>query len=107
MYVRLRRPPEPEQTGGHECDGEQGRDQSVFLRSEAVLLDVRLEVKVDVGDVDDDSDDTSNHDIGEDDSQFANVEPVDADVDKGESFEEGIIDSYSETHISGENVGWE
>lgn len=60
-----------------------------------MVFDIRLEIKVDVGHVNDNSDDTSNHDIGEDDAQFAYVEAVDADVDEGEGFEEGIVNSYT------------
>lgn len=91
--VGLRGPAEPENTRRHEGDGEQGRHEAVFLGAQAVALDVRFQVPVDVGAVDGDADDAADHDAGEDHAEFANVEAVDAEVDEWEGLEEGIVDS--------------
>lgn len=100
MDVRLGGPSKPEHAGGHEHDGEQGRNQAVLLRAQAVLLDVGLEVEVDVRDVDGNSKAAADDDAGEDDAELADVEVVDAHVDKRKSFEEGIVDSYPTKDVS-------
>ena len=93
MNIATDGPAEPEHAGRKQHRGEEGRHESVFLRAEAVLLDVGLEVVVDVGDVDDNADDAADDDTQEDDAEFADVEAEDADVNQGKGLEEGVVDA--------------
>ena len=65
----------------------------MFLRAHPVLHDIRLEVPVQVGEIDDHADDAAHDNAGEDDAELADVEAVDADVDEGEGLEERVVDA--------------
>ena len=79
----------------------------MFLLSQPVLLDIGLEIEPLVGTVDDDSDDTSDDDAREDNSEFAEIEPIDANISQRESFEETVVGRvyYRGVDIREENSG--
>ena len=59
----------------------------MFLCSQAVRLEVWLEIEVDVRAIDYDAEDAANDDAGEDCAHGAKVKPVDSDVDQGKRLE--------------------
>ena len=71
----------------------------MFLGAEAMLLDVWLEVPPDIRAVDDYAEHTPNDDADEDDTEFAEVEAVDFDVDEGECLEVGVVDAVNERGV--------
>jgi hypothetical protein len=92
-------PAEDEEADGGEEDGGEGGDEARFLGAEAVLGDVGLEVVEEVGDVDGDTEDTSDEDAEEGGGGLAKVHVVDLGVDDWEGFEEGVVgcvDCYCE-----------
>ena len=86
--------------------GKQGGYESLFLRAQAVLLDVGFEVEVDVRYVDGDADDAADDDASKDNAQLADVEAVDANVDEREGLEEGVVDAWSDCEDDVRGAGW-
>lgn len=94
--VRAGGPGEDEEADGREEAADEGGDEAVFLGAEAVGEDIGHEVEVEVGAVDEDAEGAGDENAGEEDAQGAEGEAVVLQVDKGEDFEEGVVDAVDE-----------
>lgn len=92
-------PAEPEHADRKEHGGEQGRHESVFLRTQPVLLDVGLEVEIDIAAVDGAADDAAHDDAQEDNTQLSDVEAVDANVRQGKGFKVRVVDAVDQRGV--------
>lgn len=68
--------PKPEQACWHAEDCEESRYETVLLCSETVLYNIRLQIPVDVADVDDDTDNAPDGNADENDAKLAEIESI-------------------------------
>ena len=92
----------PEKAHRQKPDREEGWNKAMFLCPQTVLLDVWLQVVVLIGEINAESDDTSDNDACEYQSQFPKVKSVRSNVDQWEGLEETVIGPIDDT---GEDVG--
>ena len=93
MHARPRRPAEDKVPDGQHHDAEEGGHEAVFGGAHAVALDVRDEVVDLVEEEGGDAADAGDAYGDEGHSCEAEGEVVDALVDEGEGFEEGVVDA--------------
>lgn len=90
--VRPRGPGEDEEADGREEGADEGGHEAVLLRAEPVRHDVRNEVEVQVGDVDEGAEAAGDQDAGEDDADDTEGEVIVDGIDEREDFEERVVD---------------
>lgn len=97
--ARPRSPSKQEQSRRQQHDRKQGWNQSVLLCTEAVPLDVGLEIEPDVRAIDNDANHGANHNTCKDDALLAEVKTIVANIDERERLEVGIVDPVDERGV--------
>ena len=92
-------PGEDEETDRRPKGGEESRDESVLLCSKTALHNIGDEVEVEIAGVDGNADDTRDEDTGEEDTEGTDTEAVKWDIDEGEDFKEGVVNSIDQTSV--------
>ena len=94
MDLAVGRPAEEKETNGDEEAADERGLEPVLGRAEALRSHLGIHDRVDVDAVDGDGDEDGDGDGEEGQTELADVEAVELEVDDWEGFEEGIVDLW-------------
>lgn len=101
MDVGTAGPSEHEEADGREDGGVQGGDEEALGFGEAAHHDFFFKDEFEVAEINGDRDANADENDEEDKAHFAERHAVAFDVDDGEDFEEGVVDSVDDHNVDG------